>query len=177
MVGAPFLLIGFSLEDQMRNLNFSWFTGAWGLLYMLGWTASLVGLHQLEGPGTTRFGRAMLWAVVGCLTIANVSNVYQIVWPGQKNQFFYAIDAFWPISNILMLPLGITVWVARRLNGWRRLVPLLVGLWFPLGMVLMVVVGRAPVGMYIGGIYSAVTWFLMGYAVYSAEERVAISKV
>lgn len=169
MVCAPFLLIGFSLESQMQALKIAWFNGAWGLVYMLGWTASLVGLQRLEAAGTTRFGRALLWAVLVCLTIANLSNVYQILLPDQKNSFFYTIDAFWPISNVLMLPLGITVWVARRLVGWRRFVPLLVGLWFPLGMGLMLLAGRAPIGMYLMGGYSAVTWFLLGYVVYSSQ--------
>ncbi|GAB3261445.1 hypothetical protein GCM10027347_26480 [Larkinella harenae] len=171
LLGAPFLYIGFYLESQIKHLENSWFTGLWGLIYMLGWMVSVVGLQRMEAAGSRRFGKAILWTVLGTLTIANVSNVYQIVSPGEKSSFFFILDSFWPISNLLMIPVGVMVLLARQVTGWQRFMPLLVGGWFPFCVATMAVLGRTSVTMQLGGFYSAIAWALLGYVVYTGKTQ------
>jgi hypothetical protein len=47
LIGAPFLLIGFKAEQHYAFLADSWFTGAWGLVYITAWLCSVAALHRL----------------------------------------------------------------------------------------------------------------------------------
>lgn len=134
LLGAPTMGLGIWLEQQYKPLSDSWFTGVWGLLYITAWMGSMVALRRMQATGTSRFGRALPLLMLGTLTIANVSNVWQVVAPTVKTQLFWSLDIFWPLSNVLMLVYGITVLTANRLPGWKRFVPLLCGLWLPAAM-------------------------------------------
>jgi hypothetical protein len=60
---------------------------------------------------------------------------------------------------------GITVIRAKVLAGWRRYVPLAVGLWFPLTMLGVVLVGRTSPYLFYVPYYSAIAWTLLALAV------------
>ena len=59
----------------------------------------------------------------------------------------------------------------KQLNGWKRFVPLFVGLWFPVLIVCMNVFGRAGITGTIAGVYSAVAWSLLAIVVYTTKEE------
>lgn len=61
------------------------------------------GLRLLEGTGSSRFGKGLLWVITGTLTLANASNLYALVAPNEKSTLFLVLDAFWPLSNLTML--------------------------------------------------------------------------
>ena len=161
LLGAPFRLIGMVAEEHVKSLANSWFTGVWGLFYITAWQGSMVALQRVQITGRSRFGKTLLWVITGTLLLANVSNVYQLLAPGQRTVLFVALDAFWPLSNLVMLVVGVAAAKVGRLRGWQRYVPLAAGCWFPFAMLTLTLLGRTPLALWIGGTYSALTWTLL----------------
>ena len=172
LVGAPWLYLGFSLENLYPHLKDGWFTGAWGLLYISGWFCSVVVLQRLGVTGNNWFGRNILRILMVTLVLANLSNLYQMVAP-DKSVFFFVLDAFWPLSNLVMLVVGITVIAAKKLDGWPRFVPLLMGLWFPLAMLTRLLPAGINIPGSIVGLYSAVAWSLLAIVVLTTAPKEA----
>ncbi|PSR56868.1 hypothetical protein AHMF7605_26895 [Adhaeribacter arboris] len=170
LVGAPFYFIGMYTEHGLYpNLNETWFTGAWALTYMLGWMCSIVALQRLKVTGNTRFGRGILWVVLGTLTLANMYNLAQLVLPTHLFRYFIFLDAFWPMSNLMMLVIGITAFGSKRLKGWKRFVPLLVGFWFPVSVPAVFLFGQTFLGFMIGGVYSIIAWPLLAVMILTTK--------
>ncbi len=174
LIGAPFLFIGYMVEESNKHLSDSWFTGMWGFIYISAWMFSIVALQKARATGESRFGRIILWVVMTTLSIANISNIYQWVMPDNKPWFFFYIDLCWPLSNVLMLVVGITVIAAKRLDGWRRFIPLIVGLWLPVAIGSLVILGRTPFSLMIGATYSLIAWALLAIMVGTTPERIMV---
>lgn len=170
LAGAPFFLLSSYLQPLFSFLHEKQFYGAWSLIYITAWMCSIIGLQRLNATGKTRFGKAIPWIILVTLLLANLSNLYQIIVPGTASRLFLILDSFWPLSNLLMLVVGITVVVAKQLKGWRRFVPLLVGLWFPVLVVCMNFFGRAGVTGVIAAWYSAIAWSLLAITVLITKE-------
>ncbi|MGA0560473.1 hypothetical protein ACO2Q8_27660 [Larkinella sp. VNQ87] len=166
-LGAPFLAVGVYTEVYFPALSSSWWTGLWGLLYCTGWMGSLEALRRLELAGTDRFGTGNVWSIQIGLIVANASNVWQLVAPSYKPDFFWILDTAWPLSNLLMLPLGIAVLRAHRLSGLQRWVPLAVGLWLPLSMALR----QTAVGLHVSNGYSLIAWSVLALTVRQAGKN------
>lgn len=175
LMGAPFLFIGHFVEFGNKQLEDSWFTGFWGFIYITAWMCSIVALQKVKATGDGWFGRSILWIILISLTVANVSNIYQWAVPDSKPFFFFYIDLFWPFSNLLMLVVGIAVVVAKKLNGWRRYIPLVVGLWLPIALGSMFIMGRTSFSMMIGGVYSLIAWILLALMVRSVPEKLVVA--
>ncbi|GAA4453353.1 hypothetical protein GCM10023189_18250 [Nibrella saemangeumensis] len=165
LIGAPTLGICSYLESVYPQLKNTWFYGVWGIVYMSAWICSLLVMQRLQATGSSRFGKAILKIAIGSLILANFSNVYAGLFPGDRPLLFIILDAFWPISNLLMLVIGITVIVKKGLSGWRRYVPLFVGLWLPTMLVLMITLGRVGTVGTISSFYSAIAWSLLAISV------------
>lgn len=158
------------------------FDGLIGLVFMLTWMGSLVGLIRLNATGQSRFGRFIIRANLLTLTVANIWNIYQAIEPNANTLLFRVLDAFWPISMVMMLLVGLTVACAGTLRSWRRYVPLAVGLWLPLTALLGKLMGLNPMNMAIdadkgtlyilvvSGVYASVCWSLLAYVVWSEPE-------
>jgi hypothetical protein len=175
IIGAPFLLGAFIAFDSDVIKQRSALDGLFSLLYISGWMCSVVGLWKTGAAGTNRWGRIVLGIQLLFLTLANVSNVMLLLQIGVKTPYYFVLDLFWPISNLWMLATGITILVAKRLQGWMRFVPLVVGLWLPLCLVLLGgLFGFTPTINLIGGFYSAVAWTLLGVVVYRMDTRTAL---
>lgn len=170
LIGAPWLFIGTYLEQQMPQLSDSWFTGVWGILFISGWFCSVIGLKKLNATGRSSFGKVLLIVLLITLTIANISNVIQIIVEKNKPSYFMAFDIFWPLSNIIMLIVGVVVIASKLLPGWKRYVPLLTGLWFPLAM-LSSFIDIGFVSFFFGGIYSAIVWTLLAIVIITTKEE------
>jgi hypothetical protein len=169
MLGAPFLFItlitfGAGIATQKSALD-----GLYSVLYITGWMCSILGLWHMEATGTHRWGRIVLRIQLLFLSLANISNLMLLFQVGLNTSLYFILDLFWPVSNIWMLATGITVIAAKRLQGWMRYVPLMVGLWLPLCLVgLGAVFGFNQQTMFIGGGYSAIAWLLLSVVVYQA---------
>lgn len=148
----------------MPHLSDSWFTGVWGILFISGWMCAAVALKRLKATGNTTFGKTLLIILLVSLSIANLSNIIQIIVEKNKPSYFMLFDLFWPLSNVIMLVVGITVIVAKRLKGWKRYIPLVTGLWFPLAM-LSSFVGNNYVSFLFGGFFSLVAWALLAIVI------------
>ncbi len=69
-----------------------------------------------------------------------------------------------------MLVVGITVIKAKVLTGWKRYVPLVVGLWFPLTMLTMALAGRNAQIMVFVPYYTAVAWSSLAIVVLTTRQ-------
>lgn len=162
LLAAPFLCIGFYVEEYYPPAANSRWTGAWGLIYMTGWMASMVILQRHRLTGNNRYSRNITWLVVYTLILANISNLWQLMAPTYKPFIFWIFDFGWPLGNILMLIVGVAVLRANRLRGWKRWVPLGVGLWLPFSFA----VQDTPLGLHLSSIYSLVGWSLLALVLY-----------
>ncbi|GAB3491350.1 hypothetical protein GCM10027341_04210 [Spirosoma knui] len=175
LAGAPGMALGLWIEQQYKPLADSWFTGVWGIIYITAWMCSMIALRRLKIAGSSRFGQGLVNLMLGTLTIANVSNVWQFVAPTNKSWVFWSLDMFWPLSNVLMLVYGIVVITANRVTGWKRLAPLFCGLWFPTAMATRLLPTSEYTGLFVL-LHSTVAWGLLAFLVLTAspvQERAA----
>lgn len=161
LLGAPFLFIGYLVEAENPSLVDSWFTGFWGFMYITGWMFSMIALLRENATGHGMWGKGLMWLILFTLFVANVSNIYQWVAPKNKPSFFFYIDLCWPISNLLMTFVAIAVLRVKKMQGWRKFVPLIVALWLPISIALILLMGKNNTSMMIGGVYSLVAWTLL----------------
>lgn len=161
LIGAPFLfidmLIGAKLPDFTESVP--WFSGFAGLLYITGWLASMENLRQTIETSKRDFNWYAIRIVMFTLIIANISNIWAIV-STAKPALYYIMDAGWPVSHLLMLPVAWAVIKSSILKGYQRFLPLLMGLWFPVCMLL----GKTDFSLYFGGLYSTIVWSLFAIA-------------
>ena len=175
LLGAPFLFLGSHLAQGYPSLGGAWFYGVWALVFLTAWLCSIRGLRRLEATGSSRLGKAMLWAITGTLLLANLFNLYALLAPHNTSTLFFMLDSFWPISNLGMLAVGVMVWMHKGLPGWRRYVPLIVGLWLPLSMGLMHLLGQESPWVNLIDYYSAIAWSVLAWVVLTSPERPAPS--
>ena len=126
-------------------------------------------LKRLKATGNTHFGKILLIVLLVSLSIANISNVIQLIVQRNKPSYFMFFDLFWPLSNIIMLVVGITVIVANGLPGWKRYIPLATGFWFPLAMLSSFIDNRLASFLF-GGIYSVIAWGLLAITIITSKK-------
>ncbi len=79
LIGSPWLFSGTYLEQRNPHLSDSWFTGAWGILFISGWMCAAIALRRIRATGNSSFGKILLIVLLISLSIANVSNVIQVI--------------------------------------------------------------------------------------------------
>ena len=170
MAGAPFLLIDTVSNGYFVNSHSS-LSGLYNLIYITAWICSIVGLRRAGAFGNSKGGRWMYFIQLFFLAMANAWNTYELIQPGAGTPLYNILDACWPLSNICMLATGITILRARRLPGWKRFVPLLVGLWLPVAFLLWAIFSRTPAVLLAVNMYSAGMWFLLGLTVFLSPDK------
>ena len=170
MAGAPFLLID-TVSNGYYVYSHSSLSGLYNLVYITAWICSIVGLWRAGAFGNNRGGRRMYHIQLFFLAMANAWNTYEIIQPGAGTPLYYILDACWPLSNICMLATGIMLLRAGRLPGWTGFVPLLVGLWLPVGFLLWAIFSRTQAVLLAVNIYSAGMWFLLGLTVFLSTDK------
>lgn len=164
MVASPFFWIeAYFYGQAMRNTSL---TGVCDLIYMIGWSCSIVGLMKLNAAGNSRGGKAILLIQLVCLFIANIWNIWVIVDPLNQTTIFKILDKFWPISNCFMFITGIAVIVGKRISGFSRFVPFLAGLWLPVTVVSGMFLRGNQLSFYIMNGYSFCSFFLLGLIIF-----------
>jgi hypothetical protein len=169
MACAPFLFVDFLVHGMGEEFEHTSLSGLFSLVFMIGWMCGVVVLLRVFATGTGRFGRGVLYVQLFTLGLANVWNVWEVVSPGASSPVYFVLDFFWPLSQVVLLVIGVTVAVKGQSGpgrGVARFVPLMAGLWFPVTIVLMVVFGQTYPVMVISGAYSVVMWGLMGWVYY-----------
>jgi hypothetical protein len=175
MLGSPMLLVeGLLYRFQQRDTD--QLIAVLGLLFVGGWICSVLGLRTLKATGTGVLGKAVLVVQLIGLALAGLWAIIHIVNPNpDTGNILYAVaDAAWPLSVIFMIVVGIATLIAKRLPGWQRLTPLLCGLALPVAILAGMVAGEQA-GAVAFGIYTAVAWMLLGYAVRTSK-RTATSE-
>jgi hypothetical protein len=176
LAGAPALLIGMYTEKVSPQFTDSWFTGLWGLVYISAWMCSHTVLYRIESAGR-RFGKWLMRIMFVTLAIANISNVIQFLASADKPSFFFYLDVCWPLSNVLMLVLGITILVNKRVAGNLRFIPLGCGLWLPFTLVIFYLFSPTPLMNLISGLYSMTMWGLLAINVRNQPHPSVVERV
>jgi len=141
-----------------------------GLLFLIGWAASLVALRRARATGRGAAGAALFVAQAAGLTLAAMQQIQDFLYPGAPPQTtFYAVcDAAWPLSVLAMIVTGIFAAVAHVMKGWRRWTPLLCGLALPVLFSTMAVLGQQRAAL-VFGLYAWAAWALMAAALLGPE--------
>ncbi|WP_207508800.1 hypothetical protein [Telluribacter humicola] len=171
LLGAPTMALGVLGGYYFPSLGDSWFTATWGIIYITTWMAGVVCMQRMKATGNSRFGKALLWILICTLTIADISNTFWVIYPEGKPDAFFYLDLCWPLSHLLMLPVGIMVILAKGLPGWYRYVPLAQGFWLPVALGSKFAWGEAESSLYLGCVYSAVAWVLMSLILYRQSQK------
>lgn len=134
---------------------------------LLGMACGPLGLLMLRASGSGRIRRVgligTLITLIGiCSYLAATLSKYIV---GYEVEFFYPVGAL--LVGVGMLMLGIAVFVAKRLTGWHRMAPLLVGLYYvvmiPFQIIFYIIPNGNPSPILLG-IWS-ITWILLGFAI------------
>ncbi|HYK47498.1 MAG TPA: hypothetical protein VEV83_20115 [Parafilimonas sp.] len=170
ILGSPFLAIQLSMSGIFENSVPTSLGGIFGLIYMTGWFCSILGLYKLNAAGNKKGGTILIIQMV-LLTVGNLWNVYSIINPTCNTMLYNITDAIgWPFDNLFMLATGIAIVSAKQLHGWKRFVPLFVGLWFPVTLVLTrLIFGSSNAELFITSLYSIIGWSLLGLVVYTSS--------
>ena len=177
MLCSPFLSIDSFVSGAFQNYQPSTLSGIFSFIYMTGWVCSIVGLFRFHATGVRPWVKTIFIIQLLFLTLGEIWNVYSIIKPLETSLLFRILDLFWPISNCFMFFTGLAVIRAKRLAGWKRYIPLVVGLWFPVCLVLIrLLFGSSQVTLYVTPVYSTTAWLLLGYVVYAtAGEKVKVN--
>lgn len=173
LIGAPFLCINTYIHVPDPNAHVyvtDSLSGFFDLLYISGWLCSIIGLRRIGAMGRDRFGRIITALSLGSLTLANIWNVYEMILPDHNTILYHALDSFWPISNVVMIGVGIAVIRAKKLNGWKRYVPLMCGLWLPVTILVSFALNDFAFTLSIG--YTAIAWTLLAVIVLTSKKPV-----
>lgn len=166
MVTSPFLFLSFA-ANGFKDGDSNRLGAALGLLFALGWLSNALGLYLLGATGRRLPARVVLGIEVVGTVLAAIFQVYEFVAPGSASLFYTITDIAWPLSMLTLLIAGIVAIFARSFEGWLRFTPLIAALWLPLALVEMPLLGLTA-GQALGGLHTALGWFLIGYAVFRA---------
>jgi hypothetical protein len=166
LIGAPFLFIDMLVGKYYPDFSNAGFSGFACLLYISGWLAAVEGLRRTLNNGTSDFSSIMIRIVMVTLILADLSNVWQL-FSQSRPTLFFVLDSCWPVSNVLMLGVAWVVLKSGKISGWKKWMPLLLGCWFPVCILL----GRTDFAFVAGGTYSAVAWSLFAISVMTTKEE------
>lgn len=170
MLGSP-MLLG-SLLGGTDFASTSRVSALLGLLFLLGWMCSAIGLRLLRATGDSALGKGVFVLQMIGLLLAGSQQVQDLIQLNPNNgSFFYSVsDAAWPLSVLFMLVVGIFTLKTKVWEGWRRFAPLLCGFALPVMLVVSGLAGKQA-GIIAFGIYTMVAWMLLGYAVRTGSQE------
>ena len=178
LIGAPFLLIDFYVNGSAvggADYEHTSWSGVFGLIYMTGWSCSILALIKRSTNSKKRIIRTLGFVQLTLLTVANFWNIYEIISPGANTLLFNVLDLFWPLSNVFMLALGIVVWRTSALEGRSKFAPLTAGLWLPVSILLNLLVEDPELAMMMAGLYSWLVWSWLGVSTTSGKTASTLS--
>ena len=163
MVGAPMLLLAFFLY-ALGDGAAAYVASALGMLYLIGWGASAIGMRRLRVTGTGATAKVVFVVQLVGLSLALVFNALEIMRANPDTLLFRVTDLAWPASHVFMLVVGALVMATRVWRGWRSVTPILCGLALPVFFAARPLLG-GEVGGLIFGVLTAASFTLLGYAV------------
>jgi hypothetical protein len=133
LMASPTMLLAMASTGFGKSGTASPWVGLLGIVYCIGWLASLAGLYLTGALGRGHFGRRVLGVQALLVAVAAAWSVGEVVVPRwEQAGFVHAIgDAAWPLSHLAMVGIGLLTLRARSWTGWVRVTPLLCGLALP----------------------------------------------
>ncbi len=172
IVCSPSLALQLKMYGAFGDYKPTSMVGLLCFIYMTGWLCSVIGLYKLKAAGKKKFGKIILIIQIVFLIPGDISNIYCIIQPATSSELFQILDLFWPVSNMFMLITGLAVFFAKQLSTWKRTAPLIVGLWFPLTIVISrLVFGTSLITVNLTCYYSVLAWSMLGLAVYCSSPQ------
>ncbi|GHE35227.1 hypothetical protein GCM10017673_42500 [Streptosporangium violaceochromogenes] len=151
---AGTVIVGDRIQEGIQTLD-----TVTGMLFVVGlfafvWTA---GATRGAGEGWTRIVPAGLLVLLpGAFLLNALSFGYAA--HDDFPLWLMILDGCWPLSQLGMLALGVTVAIEGRYRGAARLLPLLAGMWFPVTVVAQIFGGSAV------SVYVSAAWLLGTHA-------------
>ncbi len=175
MMCAPFLFLDFVL-NQITNEQLGTLL-VFDLIYMTGWMCGIVGLAMNKVNGRGIFWKLILTIQMLLLTLAQISNLLILFNPDVVSVWSALSDTLWTVSNIFMIVIGLVAIKEKVLLGYKKFIPLAMGLWLPLTGLFINVFDSDIVMIAFAGPYSAIVWALFGLAIYSPHQKVVVTKM
>jgi hypothetical protein len=147
------------------------------VMLLLGMIGGPLGLLAIGAAGDGRMGRAgLVGAIISMLGLC--SYLFGVLYTSLVDPemgIFYALGAL--LSGVGMLPLGIAVLLARRLRGWRRFAPLLVGAYYALMIPIQIVFFIGSTGKPSAILLAlwGLTWALLGYSLFTTARQLQVA--
>jgi hypothetical protein len=163
------------IHGSFTNYNFTSLGGFLNLIYMTGWLLALIFLYRLHFNCSKKV-KTVFAIQFFFILLAELWNIWACIDPKSDHVVFRTLDLFWPISNTFMLVTGLTILLTKKVEGWQRYIPLIVGLWLPTGVISILVFGKTNLTATIVSIYSAIAWSLLGLSVYTNRQTINYSK-
>lgn len=150
---------GYPINDQVEI----WAGG----IFLLGLLALLLAMRATRATGSGRLGRWVLNAEIVAVTLAIAWNIpYAFDANRESTLVLTVLDAFWPLSMVGLVAVGVLVVRARRWPAPTRYLPLAASLLIPVDIAL-IVAGIDPwAQLYIRSAYLAVAYSLVGLGVF-----------
>ena len=170
IVASPWIFIDFINNGLYDRFVLTSASGIRGLIFMIGWICSVVGLYKLEAMGNKKWQRTIMIIQIVLLGLGGAWCVLEVFDPGSPSKIFYILNFSWPFGGVFMMVTSIVIISAKRLKGWRRYIPLLAGLWFPQTILIYLIGGNSITLLLLSGIYSAIAFSLLGFVLVTEHE-------
>ncbi|WP_061289490.1 hypothetical protein [Herbidospora cretacea] len=160
------LIVGDRIYEGIQTLD-----TVTGMLFVVGVLAWIVVVARLRlaGDGVTRF---LPYVLMATLTGAFVLNALSFGYATHDEfpLWLAVVDACWPLSQLLLLVLGIVMAVQKRLEGALRWLPLLAGAWFPVTMAASIL-GGDTFSVIVSAVWLVGTFGVLGVLVAAQPHR------
>jgi hypothetical protein len=145
-------------------------TALLGLIFVLGWICSTLGLRLLRATGQGTGGKVLFLIQLTGLLLAASQQVRELIFthPEANGWVFFVADMAWPFSMLLMLVVGGFILRARVWRGWRRLPALLCGSALPVSLATSAIAGR-EIGGVLFGVTTLIAFMSLGHAVRTGQ--------
>ena len=165
VLASPMLLIE-SARSGFDTPAFDRVNALLGLVFLVGWACSMIGLscHRAMGVGARGIWLLAMQGVGLMLAASQQIQDFLFRHSNTENALYRVADTAWPLSVVFMLVVGGVVARARVWSGWRRWSPLLCGMSLPLLFVTMGVAGRYASAI-VFGFSTTLAWAMLGWAV------------
>jgi hypothetical protein len=163
------LLTALALEAAVGpDIGPPWFGLA--AIGLAGWVAGLVALYRIDVTGS-RIGRVALGVAIVAMAVFAIAHVVEALWPRTVEPLLIFGQA---TGSLALLIAGVAVVRARRLEGWRRVTPMLCGLWPQVVLTpVFVTVGPGRPIFFLAIAGWGLCWVGLGFALTSTARRSA----
>ena len=155
------LLIAGVPENGMNNAIEIWGSG----VFQIGLVALLATMRSTGATGSSRFGRGVLNAEIIAVGLAIAWTIPYLFDANRPNDaILLVLDAFWPLSMLGLVVVGVQVVRAGRWPSPARYLPLAASLLIPLDIVAMTVLDESG-ALVVRALYLGVAYALAGLAI------------